>query len=176
MNYYYRNNETDFYTWCCKYVHRALADVKYLANSPLAKDHYQEALKIKSQYEILLCSLNQAQREYFERYIIGKERPPYKPSSTELFKSIFQNWSQICFPKGKSRFRKIDPILLGGTLKQQRLILCLSVTKAAGLIGIASKTLYAYEEGYRMTSLDALYSLCQLYGINVDALLKLASH
>ena len=80
-----------------------------------------------------------------------------------MYHEIFHVWQTICFPKGKSQLKTINPVLLGGELRRMRIEQGIPAKHVAGLIGIAEKTLYSYEEGTRMMRVDTFYKICQIY-------------
>lgn len=48
----------------------------------------------------------------------------------------------------------------------------ISAKQAAELVGISTKTLYAYEEDMRIIKVDTLNKLSQIYDISIDTLMK----
>ncbi len=129
---------------------------------------------IKRQYTVLRAALNPAELDYLDRYLMTGLQSPSRPSYTVLYQEVYQVWQTIYFPKHNYRYGKIDPILLGGQLKLYRLKKGLTLTKVAGLLNMAYKTIYAYETGTRMIRADTLYQLCQIYKVDINLLLRKA--
>jgi DNA-binding XRE family transcriptional regulator len=87
--------------------------------------------------------------------------------------SFYNNYNGA-FPNGKSRIKDINPVLLGGELRRQRVIRGMSIKQVAEIIGISRKALYVYEEGTREMKVSTLYKLCQVYKTDINEVLSVS--
>lgn len=177
MNYLLRNNEADFNKWYRHIVPFVTAKLKAYENDSVKlifhDDEYHELLIIKKQLNDMRASMDEAHLEFFEEYILNKKLPKYgDKEGRKMYGDIYSCWQKICFPKGKSKIKELDPVLLGGELKRIRIIRGIYVKQAAELIGVSPKALYAYEEGTREMRASTLYKLCQVYKTSVNDVLN----
>lgn len=166
MNYFLRNNQTDFEKWYKDVVPRALFVLSQFSESCcpiLMREEYEDALRVKRQLYAIETYLDENHLYYF-RNVMMKHLPRNRnPVEYALYDDIFHIWQAVVFPKGKYRIKDVDPILIGGTLKRIRKEKCLSAKQVAQLVRISDKSLYAYEEGTREMRINTLHRLCQIY-------------
>lgn len=176
MKYYFRNSETDFFRWCTHYVKESLKIVEMYENPNLCyhyilSEKYHEALKIKRQYNVLCCAINDEQKQILEN-IINREPNPYTIRAGSLQSDIFEKWQEICFPNNKNAIKQLDSYLLGRHLREIRINKGFTVAKVSGILNISPKRIYDYETGTRLINLNILYGLTQIYEISIDQMLK----
>ena len=83
-----------------------------------------------------------------------------------------KNWSQICFPKHKLKLKSISKKEVGKAIKNQRLYHNMSLKFVADLLKISESTLKSYETGTRLTRLDVIYGLSQIFNMTIDDLIQ----
>lgn len=176
MKYFFRNSETDFFKWCTHYVKESLKIVEMYENPNLCyhyilSEKYHEALKIKRQYNVLCCAINDEQKQILEN-IINREPNPYTIRAGSLQSDIFMKWQEICFPNNDG-IKQLDPYLLGRRLREIRISKGFTIAKVTGLLNISQKRLYDYETGTRLINLNILYGLMQVYQISFTEALQL---
>ena len=178
MTFYFRDNEIDFLGWCHQMVPSALSFLKQFKIGKVDiifnKNVYRDCLRIKRQFTTLELLLDDEHLLFFEEVLLKGFPHDRNPQTSQLYREIYNIWSKICFPKGKSPVKTIDPVLLGGELRLLRINKQLSIKRAASITGISSDSIYAYEEGLRMIRADALYKLAQVYGVDVTELFHTA--
>lgn len=177
MNFFFRNNTTDFYKWCKSYVKYSETIVKNFEKhnswyNYVSPDEYHEALRIQRQYTVLVASINEEENRILESIINRNDENMSDNRQYSLKQDIFEKWQVICFPKKKPRIKTIDKFLLGHKLREYRIYEGMSVAKVAGILGISEKRLYDYEEGKRLANLNVLYGLSQVYGVSIDEILN----
>lgn len=72
------------------------------------------------------------------------------------------------FPNGDDCLKQIDKKKVAETIKQLRIESNYNKEEVAGLVGISSPTLRAYEEGNALVPLDVLYLVLQIYGMDIS--------
>lgn len=176
-SYFFRKNETDFYTWCKKYVKQSYAFVEYYEKNydkywfKGSREEYFESVKIVRQYEVLKASLTLPEQDYLERYLVGNEAHEWERHDY-CQNEIYANWLEICFPKDKSQIKKIDALSLGKAIKLLRMERNMSISKVAGILEISETTLRSYENGRAMLRTDVLYGLAQIYRITLEEIIE----
>lgn len=173
MNFFLRNNETDFTRWYRHIVPYVLVQLKVYEGDTvrliLHDDEYHELLIIKDQLATMRELLDAEHLDFFEKSILKKNLPAWGDKENwKLYDDIFVCWQKVCFPEGKSRVKDLNAVILGGELKRLRIIRGMNVKQAAEIIGISPKALYAYEEGTREMRASVLYKLCQIYKTTVN--------
>lgn len=96
--------------------------------------------------------------------------PPYSLLTGFDIHFIYEKWLEIV---GDSRLNKLEEITneeVGKVLKEQRELLCLSRLQVAGVVGISTETLKAYENGTRTLPFGIYYKLVQFMNISIGAL------
>ena len=181
MNFYFRNNETDFTKWYRHIVPYVLAKLKVYENDSiklvLHDNEYHDMLMIKRQLLSIKASLDEKHLDFFENSILKKKLPDWgDKEGWTLYRDIYLCWQKVCFPNGKSRIKELDPVLLGGELKRLRIMRCIRIKQAAEIIGISTKALYAYEEGTREMKASTFYKLCQIYKRDMDKIAEATHH
>ena len=176
MNYYLRNNTTDFNKWYRHIVPHVTSKLKAYENDSVKlifhDDEYRELLIVKKQLMNMRSLMDKAHLEFFEKFILNREFPEFGDrEKRKMYDDVYVCWQKVCFPKGKNRIKELDPIRLGGELKRIRIIQGIYVKQAAELIGISPKALYAYEEWIREMKASTLYKLCQIYKTSVNDVL-----
>ena len=179
MNYFLRNNETDFRIWYRRIVPMTTSFLNAYEKDSIRliihKEEYRELLIIKEQVISIKALLNEKQMDFFESYLMRKQLPEWGDNEKwALYDDIYHYWQQVCFPNGKSRVKDINPVLLGGELRRQRVIRGMSIKQVAEIIGISRKTLYTYEEGTREMKVSTLYKLCQVYKTEINDVLSVS--
>ena len=175
--YYFRKNDSDFQKWCRHYVKEALSFIAYADKTYrgiyrlFESGDYHEALIIARQHQVLMASLTDDQRIYFEQSLVGDLRK-HDSKSHAIHRVIYENWCQICFPQNKSRIKTIDKFLIGKTLMELRQQKELSASNVADLLNINYATLKAYESGERLVRADVLYGLSQIYDTSIDKIIE----
>lgn len=179
MNYFVRNSLDDFNRWFKRIVPFAMSELKQYGHGTsfmTFRNEYEDALRVKHQLYSIEILLDDRHLEYLEETIISN-RPSAEPRpiERELRMDIFEVWRAVCFPKDKPQIKTVKPVMLGGLLRAERLKRNIPARHAAGLVGIAEKTLYHYEDGTRMLRVDVFYKLCQIYKADPNELLKEAA-
>lgn len=178
MTSYFRNTETDFLEWCHHAVPAALTYLEQFKTGDIEiiynKAYYYSCLRIKRQFTTLELLLDDNHLFFLEEVLLKGKPHDRNPQTSQLYRDIHHAWSTVCFPKGKSPIKTIDPILLGGELRLLRIDKRISIKKVAGITGIGSDSIYAYEAGSRMIKADALFKLAQVYEANPTDILKKA--
>lgn len=177
MNYFLRNNETDFNRWYRHLVPYALVLLKAYEKDSLKlvfhNDEYHDLLLVKKQLTDIRASLDEEHLSFFENSILKKKLPAWgDKKGWSLYKDVYHSWQNVCFPDGKRMVKELDPVILGGELKRLRIIRGINVKQAAEIIGISPKALYAYEEGTREMKASVLYKLCQVYKTDLDCVIE----
>ncbi len=166
VNYYIRNNEIDFQRWYLHIVPYALADLKMFKlgkSTYIFHEDYDDAINVKRQMRGIEALLTERHTWFLEEVLV-RHKPIYIcKDGYKLYKELYEAWRTVCFPKGKSQLKSIDPVLLGGELRRKRMEKCIPAKHVAGLVGISEKTLYCYEEGTREIRVDTFYKMCQVY-------------
>ena len=111
---------------------------------------------------------------FFQEVLLKNAKYGRNPQTAKLREEIYKIWSTVCFPKGKSPIKTIDPVLLGGELRLIRINKHLGIQKVAGITGVSADSIYAYEEGIRMIRADSLYKLTRVYEADIAKLLEKA--
>lgn len=166
MNYFLRNNLDDFNRWVkhiAPYARADLIQFKSGKSTIIYSQDYEDALNVKRQIHDIEALLDEDHAWYLEQILECHEPNLPDAESRRMYHEIFHVWQTICFPKGKSQLKTINPVLLGGELRRMRIEQGIPAKHVAGLIGIAEKTLYSYEEGTRMMRVDTFYKICQIY-------------
>lgn len=180
MNYYLRNNKTDFIKWYRHIVPSVLSRLRVFENDTLKlimdQDEYYELLLVKQQLASIRLLLDDKHLDFLDNHLLRKDLPKWGDHEKwKLYRDIYSCWRQICFPNGKNRIVKVDPVIIGGELKRLRIIRRMYVKQVAEIIGISPKTLYAYEEGTREMKANVLYGLCQVYKTSMDDVISATS-
>ena len=63
--------------------------------------------------------------------------------------------------------------MFGIALKERRNNSGIYKAEAARFVGVNARTLRSYEDGKRIIRIDVIYKMVQLYGIDIEKLLKL---
>ncbi len=159
-----RNNEEDFFLWCRRYVHQAVANMESFRKGGLdihrERELYDSSLCIKRQLYAIETLLSPQHLDYFHKVLLTGGSPTNEPIEKQLYREIYNIWSSVCFPQGKTNIKTIDPVLLGGELRRLRLEHGFSAKRTSELINVAEKTLFFYEEGRGLPKLDVFYKLC----------------
>jgi len=173
---YFNPNNTDFIFWCHEAIREALSITEsYERNwvySPYSEKEYLNAMVIKRQYEVLLTTMNERQKSFFENRLRHKKHDLHIDSEYYDYKEIFENWVLICCQNSENKLKSIDKIRLGVTLQHLREEKHLTRAKVSELTGINTSTLKSYESGQRMMRLDCAYKLAQIYDIGIDEIIK----
>ena len=180
MSFYLRNNQTDFYKWCKKYIPRARYIIRSFESGRVSHlyyseeyEEYQEALKIMRQYHTLIYSLTEEQQAFFIDCMVGDKKYEYNKIPYKHYSSlIYKHWQEICFPNGKGQTKTIDAVQLGVVLKAARERAGLTRTQVSDLLNINIKTLNTYENGTRIVKLEVLYRMSQLYKTSIDEIIS----
>ena len=176
MNYYMRNNHDDFQRWFRHIVPFAMFELEQFKHGKsllIYRNDYDDAIKVKQQVNAIIASLDEKHIDYLVNVLISHVTAVVSNAAEiKLYEKVFKTWSKVCFPSGKSQLKTIDPTLLGGELRAMRLEQSIPAKHIAGLIGVAEKTLYSYEEGIRMMRIDTFYKLCQIYKVQYDKLFE----
>ena len=138
------------------------------------RELYEDALRLKRQYATIKLYLSSAHLAFFTEVLLAGKMPDDSPIERELYREVFTIWQAVCFPQGKTDIKTLDSVLLGGKLRRLRLEHNFSTNQVAGLINIAEKTLYGYEEGNSLPKLDIFYRLCSLYDVSASDILRVA--
>lgn len=178
MTFYFCNNENGFLEWCHHLAPAAIAYLKQFKARKIDviydKKYYRDCLRIKRQFTTLELLLDDEHLLFLEDVLFKGLHHDRNPQTKQLYREIYELWSKVCFPKGKSPIKTIDPVLLGGELRLLRINKRLNIKRVAGITNISSDSIYAYEEGIRMIKADALHKLAQVYEINITELLQTA--
>ena len=86
---------------------------------------------------------------------------------------MLNNWKEIVLDTNHFKLLEIDISKLGKDIKKSREDTGLYRDEAARLLGISPSTLRSYEDGKRIIRIDVIYKMVQLYGIDLEKLLKL---
>lgn len=181
MNYYLRNNETDFTKWYRHIVPSSLSKLKVFESDAfkliMDDDEYRELLIIKQQLASVRLLLDNEHLDFLDNHLFKRDLPKWGDKQKwKIYHDIYACWQQVCFPDGKSRIIRLDPVLIGGELKRLRVIRGMYVKQVAEIIGISPKSLYAYEEGTREMKISVLYELCQVYKSSMDEVVCVSKH
>jgi len=178
MTFYFRNNDIDFTYWCHHLAPAALAYLKHIKPKDVGllfdRTYYDNCLRIKQQLFAIESLLNDEHLMFFQEILLKNAKYGRNPQTAKLREEIYKIWSTVCFPKGKSPIKTIDPVLLGGELRLIRINKHLGIQKVAGITGVSADSIYAYEEGIRMIRADSLYKLTQVYEADIAKLLEKA--
>lgn len=96
--------------------------------------------------------------------------PPYSLLTGFEVRFIYEKWLEIV---GNSRLNQLYEITnerVGKVIKEQRKLLCLSRVQVAGVVGISTETLKAYENGTRTLPFDIYYKLVQFMRLSIGIL------
>ena len=174
---FFRNNQTDFFIWCNRYVPDALRTVDSNEKGhdnyygPYVTElEYYDALEIVHQYVVIQAAISLDALIMLEDYLIPGRSYDYNNKNHALADEIYHTWQEVCFPKNRPKLKELDSFMIGHRLRIARKENNISAQKAADLVGINPKTLYAYEEGHRMVKLEVLYKLLQIYDITMEEL------
>ncbi len=99
---------------------------------------------------------------------LDNESFKYNTKTFNNIDEIMKSWSQIDFPKHKPKLKSIDKIETGKSIKKQRLYHNMSLKVVENLLNICEATLKSYESGTRLTRLDEMYGLSQIYNMTID--------
>lgn len=175
----FRENDTDFRTWCSHYVRRAQSVIRTFEKDPefyYRSDHrkeYENALKVQRQYVVLKASLSIELQYYLDNTLIEHSNSNW---NSAYHNEIYENWKRICFHKSHPSIKKLDSFMLGHRLREIRIHKGLTAAKVSGILGISQKTLYCYEEGKRKISADILYRLSQIYNMGIEQIIYSTEH
>lgn len=174
MNYFLRNNETDFTRWHRHIVPYALALLRTYEKDTIKlifnNDEYQDLLLVKKQLKDIRALLDEEHLAFLDNNILKKKLPAWgDKKGWSLYWDVYYSWQKVCFPKGRRMVNELDAVMLGGELKRLRILKGINVKQAAEIIGISPKALYAYEEGTREMRASVLYKLCQIYKTDLNS-------
>ena len=169
MKYYiFRKDENGFHDWINSI--RQFRFVIRLHNAGAKNDEeYREANLWYVNYLAYMKELSSDQKEFIKIKENG-HIPPYSLLTGFDVRFIYEKWLEIV---GNSRLNQLEEITneeVGKVLKEQRELLCLSRAQVAGVIGISTETLKAYENGTRTLPFDIYYKLVQFMKISVGVL------
>ena len=111
--------------------------------------------------------LNPAQKEFIKIKENG-HIPPYSLVTGFDISFIYERWLEIVANSKLNQLAEITNEEVGKALKKAREDLCLSRAQVAGVIGISSDTLKAYENGKRTLPFDMFYKLIQFLSLKVE--------
>ena len=178
MNYFLRKNKVDFRRWYERIVPFSMSELKRFDHGRsifVFREDYENALRVKQQLYAIRASMDDKHTDYLDNTLI-KRNPSNEQYlvERELYNDIYAVWKAVCFPKDRPQLKTIDPVLLGGLLRTERMQKNIPAKHVAELVGISEKTLYSYEDGIRMVRVDVFYKMCQIYKIDLDITLSKA--
>ena len=136
MTSYFRNNETDFLEWCHRLVPTAISFLDQFKMGKIDvifnKNYYRDCLRVKRQFIALELLLDGEHLLFLEEVLFKGLSHDRNPQTNQLYREIYEVWSKVCFPKGKSPIKTIDPVLLGGELRYLRVNQHLNIKRVAG--------------------------------------------
>lgn len=177
--YYFRKSERGFHDWCQRiyYCKDLVSDYYHFSDD--MRVHYKEKYKLSSiivnDYKKLCESLNEFQKEILNKYYINGKLPPWETSSEDR-KTIYNNWKEIVFPNGVSRIKKLDIMSVAKAIKELRKNAGYNREEVSGLLNISVATLRKYEDAKSLVRLDILVSMLQIYGFEMNNLLKIIDY
>lgn len=171
-HYFFRDG--DFYKWL-KVIKEVKVRINYYLKNPrglISKEEYAEANMIYQQYKIYLSSLSENERNIIKSITSTKKDSAYN-GRFFYTQDMLNNWKEIVLDTNHFKLLEIDISKLGKDIKKSREDTGLYRDEAARLLGISPSTLRSYEDGKRIIRIDVIYKMVQLYGIDLEKLLKL---
>lgn len=157
----------DFFKWYKAYVESKGFISKYRygyfdRKEPIIHDRYKESLVIVEEYKILICSLNDSDKEFLTESI---KQGFFNEFELKNHLDIIDNWEKIVLDSHKHDLDEINLKELGRKLKEIKTEKGFTRYDIAWYLGITDRTLRSYEDGAREIGIKSLYKLIQLYGI-----------
>lgn len=153
MKYFiFRKDENGFHDWIRSVNHFRLAIRTHNAGAK-NDEEYREANLWCVNYLSYMKSLSEDQKEFI-KYKENGHIPPWTLLNGFEIHELYEKWLEIV---GNSRLNQLEEITneeVGKVLKDQRELLYLSRVQVAGVIGISTETLRAYESGTRTLPFD----------------------
>ena len=167
MNKHYFFRKGDFFKWHKAYIEcrEYLKIYRYYYNEEKRKEEYtkyKEAKELVEGYNVYICSLSEEDKIYLQKAI--NERM-FNLDELKLHPSVLENWEAIVLNSNKYNLTDVDLKAFGKKLKYFRERSGFYRAEAARYVGIAERTLKAYEDGEREIGINALYKLMRLYGV-----------
>ncbi|MCQ2797700.1 MAG: helix-turn-helix domain-containing protein [Bacilli bacterium] len=156
----------DFFKWYRTYIKckRHLYDYRFHYTTDRRRDEkelYKESLQIVDEYKIYTSSLSEADKQYLEEAI----KEGRFDQRLDVHPDVIDNWEEIVIKPGRHALTEVDIAKLGSKLKELRKFKEMYRADVCRYLGIAERTLQAYEEGDREISINYFYKLMQLYGV-----------
>lgn len=160
--YFFR--EGDFFKWYrayleCKYYLWAYRTSYNTERRQMEVGLYKETLRIVEEYKIFICSLTEDDVSYI------KKAGCFLVEDLSLHPDLIDNWNEIVLNSGDHALANVDIEVLGSKLNEHRKDKGMYRAEVCRYLGIAERTLQAYEEGSREISINNFNKLMQLYGV-----------
>ena len=169
MKYYiFRKDESGFHDWINS-IRQFRWQIRIHNAGAKNDDEYREANLWYVNYLAYMKELTPEQKEFIKIKENG-HIPPYSLLNGFEVRFIYEKWLEIV---GNSRLNQLEEITneeVGKALKRARERLCLSRVQVAGVIGIGTETLKAYENGKRTLPFDVFYKLIQFLKLRIGIL------
>ena len=168
--FYYRKNELGFSDWCSSILKCKSIKKSYLLMTRVEQKNYNaKYLKVKRvlrEYAILKSSLNEIQRDILENYLILGKTIQDKNKQKQV-PIIYENWLEIVFSSKDAVLKEYSMKEIGDFITNARTKAEYSREQAAGVLGISSRTLSRYENGYSYPKIEVFLKMLELYDINM---------
>ena len=174
-----------FYYWCDRTLPEAefryqMADTA-LKNNAIADEDIRKIEKEKNDaykeliaYKTFLAELTDVEKEIVHspreanNTIAGIRKEQFE----EIRLEVFKKWCAKCLPSNIIYIREIDRKKMGACLKEARLEKGYSAIEVCKYLGISTGALINYENGIRIPRINAFYSLCNIYEIDIREVIE----
>ncbi len=171
---YYRMNSIDFHKWC-KRVKPSLELARFYThmNADVREklySNYKDSLLIKKQFNLLRLSLDENKLKTLDSIINHEIKLDLKKDKNYI--GVFNNWCMILFPNNTSEIETLDRKDIASEITKLRIERGYNREEVSGIIKIHPVSLKEYEDGKRLIPIDKLYSILQIYNVEISDFIK----
>lgn len=167
-NFIFRKDQNGFQDWIRSIKHFRWAIRTHQAGAKNDKECTEANLWYVN-YLAFMKELNPAQKEFIKIKENGYI-PPFSLVTGFDIDFNYEKWLEIVANSKLNQLAEITNEEVGRALRKSRETLCLSRAQVAGVTGISTDTLKAYENGKRTLPFDVFYKLIQFLSFKIGIL------